>query len=46
MKRAIATALVSIGAGALFAVLFILALAETLLRGRAVLDCGVDDDAA
>ena len=41
----IATALVSIGAVALLCVLFVLALVETLLRGRAVLDCGLDEDA-
>lgn len=45
MKNAIATALVSVGAVALFAVMFMLALGETLLRGRAVLDCGLDEDA-
>lgn len=46
MKHALTTALVSVGAVALLAVLFILALGETLLRGRAVLDCGLDEDAS
>lgn len=41
----ITTLLVSIGAGALFAAMFLLALIETILRGNKVLDRGLDEEA-
>lgn len=45
MKKAVTVAVVSTGAFLLFAVMFLAALGETMLRGRAVLDCGLEEDA-
>lgn len=44
MKHALTIAVVSTGAVLLLAVMFVLALGETILRGNKVLDCGLDED--
>ena len=45
MKKALTVVVVSTGAFLIFAVMFLAALAETMLRGNKVLDFGLDEDA-
>jgi len=44
MKHALVTSLLWTGGVLLLALMFVLALGETILRGKKVLDCGLDED--